>query len=420
MSITTSPGNPHLKQEDTLIVANTLAGAREIDLDTQGIPWAEGHRAGIMALYQTALQKDYPEEALGHNDAVRGMFERIPNHLHDYYLQHPDQLKAMYEDAKDDFTQNLLDNQSPELHSKIEDYKLMALDTFDRLYKLGLLPFFDEDKVIEMMGSMPQYFFSKFNIGSDGRAAAFYGPNGPNPHIGYYGARNLNPIVLLHEATHAFLEFGESNDSPFGRACNSLREATVQHIADRGEAISRLDGSDPKARSEVFSDRRAVAHFNNPNFIKKTKSAFIRPSRLFELDEKGIYEADRKIMYELCEGDITIADFVGALTEPTGDDLGTLMSKIDRQFGSLPKSKLYQNAFPHLHEGRIMEFIHEHIDGDFAENLCGGLEQRYERAEYVLNLIRDFKGKRIEAQGSRARQAARIAYAKLRKSKHQV
>jgi hypothetical protein len=384
MTLNKKESNPTSPENEAGTTTSALDAARELGAEILHKPWVRGHQSGVMALYQTAMLEDGDENAFDHNTATKAMFDKIPERFKSRFLEQPDSLNAMYTDAKADLIATILKNQSPEVQSKIADLKITVAYAVDYLAQLGLLGEFKIDGFAEKLHNLPVYIFSIYDKKMYD-AGAFY--NQGEHYIGFV-QDDLNSKSMMHEVAHALIE-GHYNT--FWNSCMSLAEATVHHIADRGISTATIDALDDGAqRKRKLGSMDVKGHFNKKKFTK--------------YDQKSVYESDRKIMYELCEGGIAVKDFVGALVDPTPKSMGILRDRLNLSFDGMLGQE----------DSDVMQWINDRIDGPNAQELCKGLENRDERTEYVLSLILEFKNQRSVAQAIRSRIDARVKYRKLR------
>lgn len=360
-------------------------------------PWFTGNISGQNGLISSAIKKEDPDHpmALGTSyglDALRAM----PAHLRTDYYKFAEPGQKVLEDARDDINETIDVNLSPDFHSKVEDLKLLAAEIFGNLAEMGFLPFFDQESFIQAMAETKFYVHGRFDIKSDRHTAAYQ--NGET--IASFGVQNMmNKINFVHELVHRAIEIEYRPEivgySPtLGYLCNSIREATVQHIANRGVNFFKRTAHKDEMIDKVLP------------YPKVEKSArFKRPS--FTRYDTKQYEADRRILYELCEGDITVQDFINALSDPSPESLASLQEKLKKVFPDLP-------GYLHMPITPLLGIIEEYIDGPHAEAMSGGLDDRRERAEALLKKIWLYKDKRDLEQAWSARSAAKKAYALTR------
>lgn len=365
-----------LRESQQYPSSSVMGQWRSFEADIKDKPWAISH-VGMFVCWQEVLRRTQPGQALEYNDLISEFWGRMPGGMRDRYLAEEDPIPFLLlaEMAVKDLKRLSIENTSPEIYSEIEDLKLLAADVFGNLSSLGLLPHFNEDYTLE------EITYIKYNIYSDFNPAA-YSERGfknaafcrPYEEVGLVGTENISPITFLHETTHAGIEFhGDRNEGIecLGDVCNSLREAVVQHVADRGYQFARseyfINPESPKRISSI-SRRGKIYGFNYAGFMLE--------------DEEGVYEEDRRIMYELCSLDgICITDFVNALMDQSGESLKVLSSKLYAAIGHTLGTK--DNPC------EVLKFIDNRIDGEMAVAMSGGLTERHERARHVLDLIKE-------------------------------
>lgn len=264
-------------------------------------------------------------------------------------------------------------NQSPELHGKIEDFRIHTIAVFDLLDKLGLINGVDIIKVQQKVHKKPVYLFpgGQRHVYEGG----FYefNRNGENGFIGF-GNRGSGTLTLhnfMHEQTHSalqsFLSLKPGSGIPLG-----LMEATVDHIADRGLQLFDQDRK---------SAREMAERFNLPKIDNE--------------DYQDGYCMDRRLLYALCVDGITVQDFVRSIVSDDTEDTNSLIEKINLEFMDL--------VWPHEGHTDVLFWINERIDGKNAVELTGGLKNRQARVLDTIAMIQDLKGKHSLAKATRAR-----------------
>jgi hypothetical protein len=281
--------------------------ARDIYGDVRDKPWGVGQSAGVMALYNTEGIYAQTGDPLDPSYATVAMLGRVPEHLMGHYKSKGEEaLDLMYRDSLNGLKTTLMANQSPELQSKIIDYKLGVSHIIGRLHGLGLLPFFEIEGFSEALDSLPVYFFTDMDITFPKGSAAFYSSG--EHYIGIL-SNEMNQKFFLHEVTHALIEHHGTRGGDIGMwlSCKTLAEATVHHVADRGTIYSSVGALSETGTASKFGDSELKSRFSQPKFTKH--------------DQKRVYEEDRKLMYELCIdgiGELTIQEEAGGRFLPAG------------------------------------------------------------------------------------------------------
>lgn len=371
--------------EDTPTVTVT-----ELLEEVQDKPWAQSQRAAKTAI--TISQSRDDGVPMGDDEDVKTLIkEDLPAHSKEELDPAGDRPTEELEGALvQDFTETLLANQSPEAQSRIADYRLDAIFAIENLVQAGVLPHIDIGAAAAIIESIPVYIYSEHHYGPlSGKAAAFYSPSKKLVAIIQEG--RLNKRRFIHEMIHAAIE---ESSMHFGSVSASMREATVEHLAQvsRGSAIG--EGSNPLSTGGVKEGLWLRRKVHKESLTEGSDS----------------YISERLIMYELCEGAIGMEDFIAALTDPSGEDLIVLQDKLTHLFGDLLATEVSEGSVD------VLKWIEDRISGPNAQELTGGLENRQDRVEWVLAEIKQRKGQRSVAQAIKSRIASRVKYAETRRA----
>lgn len=271
------------------------------------------------------------------------------------------------------------------------------MEVFGEMAAAGILPSFDQDQFVARLAATRFGIHGQFDELNNGNRSAF--ARREENESGSIGLINmLQPKAFIHEVAHITIQANTPGNVTLYDCCRSIGEATVQHMADRGYQYFRK-----KAFKKEGGTHVPFTEFDKKRAMRRTKFS--------KYDEKDIYEEDRRILYELCEGDIGVQDFINALSDTSFASTSTLIEKLRKQFPDLPTyfGQMYKHDTP-------LSVIQAHIDGPKAEAICGGLKERHERAEFVLKQIWRYKNKRDLEQAWAARTAVKKAYAHSRKT----
>jgi hypothetical protein len=272
----------------------------------------------------------------------------------------------------------------------IEQAKLNFKHILEQLARAGLVPNLDSGEANDRLERVTICRKSRFDANAkQGKLGSYEAAS----HVIKLFQANpyMDRVLLPHEFFHASLEGVskyDSYESPLGIRSDILREAVIEHLADRSTSSFLRRNDDPNP--EIVDQEDSAEYFipwmpdSKRRVNRVAKYIFLEPYRQY-FDDDVSYVGERDLMYALVRltgKGAGMIDFIAALIDCKGDRAEALDTNL---------TEALSGALPLGLNQTVLSWIKDNTEGPRSDELTEGSPEN-EKVERVLRIVREATG----------------------------